>query len=271
MLLDRREGGTEMIGGVQKWEIEANWKFGAENFVQDMHHVGPTHGSAVMALLPEGIPPSEAKLPTDGRQVDAGNGHGTGFFTSGMLTDVLMGPVVSQYLADTTAEMEERLGEVRARRVKASHAAVFPSLAYLPLIQTLRVWHPKGPNKMEVWAWVIVDKAAPPEVKEAFRLGCQRTFGPGGMLEQEDGENWSQCSEATRGFVSRNRPIHMQLSLGAERNDPDFPGLVTSVWSEMNGRAFYRRWADLLTTDPEDSRMGGRSRHLHPVRHQHGR
>ena len=258
LLLDRREGGTEMIGGVQKWEIEANWKFGAENFVQDMHHVGPTHSSAVMAMLREGVDPSRAGPPNEGRQVDAGGGHGTGFFTEeNQLTDTLMGPVVAKYLADTEAEMEARLGQIRARRIRgASHATVFPTLSYLPMIQTLRVWHPKGPGKMEVWAWIIVDRAAPPEVKEEFRLSCQRTFGPGGMLEQEDGENWSQCSENTRGFVSRNRPIHMQMSLGAEGSDPEFPGRVTSVWSEMNGRAFYRHWAELLTNDPEAARAG---------------
>jgi nitrite reductase/ring-hydroxylating ferredoxin subunit len=270
VLLDRREGGTEMIGGVQKWVIEANWKFGAENFVQDMHHVGPTHSSAVMALLPEGIDPSQAGVPKSGRQVDAGNGHGTGFFTEGQLTEVLMGPVVARYLQEIQDEMEGRLGSVRARQIKACHATVFPTLSYLPQIQTFRVWHPKGPGKMEVWAWIIVDRAAPPEVKEAFRLGCQRTFGPGGLLEQEDGENWSQCAEATRGYVSRHRPMHLQMSLGAEGSDPDFPGRVTSVWSEMNGRSFYRRWAELLTTDPSGARAGTRTPRLQEAKRHAG-
>ncbi len=26
-VLDRREGGTEIVGGVQKWTIDCNWKF----------------------------------------------------------------------------------------------------------------------------------------------------------------------------------------------------------------------------------------------------
>lgn len=26
-MLDRREGGTEIVGGVQKWVINCNWKF----------------------------------------------------------------------------------------------------------------------------------------------------------------------------------------------------------------------------------------------------
>jgi 3-phenylpropionate/trans-cinnamate dioxygenase alpha subunit len=124
-------------------------------------------------------------------------------------------------------------------------------MSYLPQVQTLRVWHPKGPLRMEVWAWIFVDKAATPEVKEAFRLATLRNFGPGAMFEQEDGENWSQCSAAARGFISRNRQSNMQMSLGEERTDPDFPGRVTHVYSEMNGRSFYRRWLELLTRGGE--------------------
>jgi phenylpropionate dioxygenase-like ring-hydroxylating dioxygenase large terminal subunit len=251
LVLDRREGGIELVGGVQKWVIEANWKFGAENFVQDMHHVGPTHSSAIMAWLPEGMSPAVvASALKEGIQVDAGNGHGTGFFTEGDLTPLIMGPVCGKYLTvDSMAEAEQRLGPVRPHKIKAAHATVFPSMSYLPQVQTLRVWHPKGPQRMEVWAWIFVDKAAPPEVKEAFRLATLRNFGPGAMFEQEDGENWSQCSAAARGFVSRHRRSNLQMSLGEERTDPEFPGRVSHVYSEMNGRSFYRRWLELLTRD----------------------
>jgi phenylpropionate dioxygenase-like ring-hydroxylating dioxygenase large terminal subunit len=251
LVLDRREGGIELVGGVQKWVIEANWKFGAENFVQDMHHVGPTHSSAIMAWLPEGTSPAVvASSLKEGIQVDAGNGHGTGFFTEGDLTPLIMGPVCGKYLTvDSMAEAEQRLGPVRPHRIKAAHATVFPSMSYLPQVQTLRVWHPKGPQRMEVWTWIFVDKAAPAEVKEAFRLATLRNFGPGAMFEQEDGENWSQCSAASRGFVSRHRHSNLQMSLGEERNDPEFPGRVSHVFSEMNGRSFYRRWLELLTRD----------------------
>jgi phenylpropionate dioxygenase-like ring-hydroxylating dioxygenase large terminal subunit len=251
LVLDRREGGIEMIGGVQKWVIEANWKFGAENFVQDMHHVGPTHSAAIMALLPEGVSPAAAaEALKEGIQVDAGHGHGTGFFTEGDLTPIIMGPVCAKYLlVDSMPEAERRLGPVRPHRIKAAHATVFPSLSYLPQVQTMRVWHPKGPERMEVWTWIFVDRAAPPEVKEAFRLSTLRNFGPGAMFEQEDGENWSQCSAAARGYVSRNRWSNLQMSMGEERTDSDFPGRVTHVYSEMNGRSFYARWLELLTSD----------------------
>jgi phenylpropionate dioxygenase-like ring-hydroxylating dioxygenase large terminal subunit len=255
LVLDRREGGIEMIGGVQKWVIEANWKFGADNFVQDMHHVGPTHSSAIMASMPEGLSPAAmADALKEGIQVDPGGGHGTGFFTEGDLTPLIMGPVCTKYFADTQSEAERRLGPVRPNKIKAAHATVFPSLSYLPQVQTWRVWHPKGPQRMEVWAWAFVDKAAPPEVKEAFRLSTLRNFGPGAMFEQEDGENWSQCSAAARGYVSRSRMNNLQMGMGEERAHPDLPGRVTHVYSEMNGRGFYRRWLELLTGDDQAAR-----------------
>jgi len=248
LILDRREGGMEMIGGVQKWVIEANWKFGAENFVQDMHHVAPTHAAAIMAALPAGMSPAAmGDALKEGIQVDAGNGHGTGFFTEGDLTPIIMGPTCTKYFADTQAEAEQRLGKIRPNKIKAAHATVFPSLSYLPQVQTMRVWHPKGPERMEVWAWAFVDKAASPDVKDAFRKATLRNFGPGAMFEQEDGENWSQCSAASRGWVSRQRRSNLQMSMGEERSDPDLRGRVTHVYSEMNGRSFYKRWLDLLT------------------------
>jgi len=35
---DGRDGGTEVLGGVQKWLIPCNWKFPAENFSGDSYH-----------------------------------------------------------------------------------------------------------------------------------------------------------------------------------------------------------------------------------------
>ena len=35
---DGQDGGTEVFGGVEKWEIPCNWKFPAENFIGDRYH-----------------------------------------------------------------------------------------------------------------------------------------------------------------------------------------------------------------------------------------
>ncbi len=35
---DGREGGSEVLGGIQKWLMPCNWKFAAENFAGDAYH-----------------------------------------------------------------------------------------------------------------------------------------------------------------------------------------------------------------------------------------
>ena len=63
--------------------------------------------------------------------------------------------------------------------------------------RTLRVWHPRGP-----------DKVAPPEVKRAFRLSGVRGFSPAGTFEQDDMDNWQECTQTCRGIMARRLPVN---------------------------------------------------------------
>jgi len=56
----------------------------------------------------------------------------------------------------------------------------------------------RGPDKTEVWSWLYVDKAAPPEIKEAYRLAGVRGFSPSGTFEQDDMDNWQECTRSCR-------------------------------------------------------------------------
>jgi 3-phenylpropionate/trans-cinnamate dioxygenase alpha subunit len=112
------------------------------------------------------------------------------------------------------------------------------------------VWHPRGPDRTEVWAWVYVDKAAPPEVKEAVRLAGVRVFGPAGVFEQDDMDNWQACTQTGRGAVARRYPLNYEMGLGHERYD-DALGAWASAYrfSESNHRQFYQRWAQLMAAE----------------------
>ena len=92
-----------------------------------------------------------------------------------------------------------------------------------------------------------MDKAAPPEVKEAYRLIAVQGTGPSGTFEQDDMDNWQECTSTTRGFVSRSMDLNNQMGLGHEAYD-ELLGAWTSdhAMSESNHRAFYRRWAELM-------------------------
>ncbi|MGK2873516.1 MAG: aromatic ring-hydroxylating oxygenase subunit alpha [Alphaproteobacteria bacterium] len=261
--LDRMDGGTEVIGGVTKWVIGCNWKFAAEQFCSDMYHAPVSHISPTIAALPDGIPAEFAKWPDKGIQFRAtAGGHGTGFFSGpekfipveereDRLLLGLIGPQAGKYYARESREAcRGRLGDVRADRINGAHMTIFPSLSFLPGVQTLRAWHPRGPNEIEVWALTVVDKNAPPEVKEEYRLGVMRTFSVGGMLEQDDGENWVMIQKGLRGFKSRQAHFNSGMGKGhAKADDPDWPGIIGNVYGEEAARGFYAHWGKMIATD----------------------
>ncbi|HKM73081.1 MAG TPA: SRPBCC family protein, partial [Stellaceae bacterium] len=159
-------------------------------------------------------------------------------------------PAVLAYEAQIRPEIERRLG----RRIGLGNpvaGTVFPNLSILrPTSRTFRVWHPRGPDKTECWAFVYVDKAAPPEVKKAIRLAGARVFGPSGTFEQDDMDNWQGCTQTGRGVVARRYPLSYEMGLGHERFDEDFGALASDYrYSESNHRGFYRRWAQLMAAD----------------------
>jgi 3-phenylpropionate/trans-cinnamate dioxygenase alpha subunit len=241
-IFDRREGGVEVIGGVQKWVSPCNWKFPAENIGGDGYHVGWTHRSAILTGFDTG--PTTAASP--GSIVSPGNGH--------MMTcvgpdcgDGISMPEIIAYEAEIAAEARARLGP-RWDLVKPIVGTAFPNFSFLRAgARTLRVWHPRGPEKTEIWSWAFVDKAAPPEVKEASRLASIQVFGPGGTFEQDDMDNWQECTRACRGTVGRRHPLNTQMGLGHERYREDLGGWASDFsLSEINHRHFYARWAKLM-------------------------
>jgi 3-phenylpropionate/trans-cinnamate dioxygenase alpha subunit len=61
-------------------------------------------------------------------------------------------------------------------------------------------------------------------VKDYLRLSYLRRFSPGGTWEQDDAENFHQCTAASRGWVTRQFPLNFQMGLGHERPIPPLPG-----------------------------------------------
>lgn len=262
--LDRREGGTEVVGGIHKWEVKCNWKFAAEQFCSDQYHAPFTHISAVQVLqkVPENTP-QDRDAPLGSGQTArpvwsdaqggvqfAGNGHGSAFFfTKEADANVWVDGTVSAYFRETFAETEARLGRVRALRL-AGHNTMFPTLSWLNGTQTLRIWHPRGPDKIEVWAFCIADKAAPQEVKDALIRSHARAFGPAGFLEQDDTENWIEVQKVLRGHVAQKSEFCIQMGLGFEERRADgIPGITNYTFAETAARGFYQRWADMMTAE----------------------
>jgi phenylpropionate dioxygenase-like ring-hydroxylating dioxygenase large terminal subunit len=243
---DRREGGIEVIGGVHKWIMPCNWKFPAENFAGDGYHVPWSHISAVRTGSGGDF---RVKPDAEGRALSLGNGHSIMTVGPDMVADP-PAPEVLAYEEQILPEMQRRLGE-RLQLGKPIAGTVFPNFSILrPTSRTIRVWHPRGPDKTEVWAWIFVDKAAPPEVKRALRLAGARVFGPGGAFEQDDMDNWQGCTQTARGAVARRAFLSYEMGLGHERFDADLGAWASDYrYSESNHRRFYRRWAQLMVAE----------------------
>jgi phenylpropionate dioxygenase-like ring-hydroxylating dioxygenase large terminal subunit len=240
---DRREGGIEVVGGMHKWVMPCNWKLPAENFAGDGYHVHWSHLSAVQTGSGGDF---RTKPDPGGRALSPGNGHCVMAVGADMPADP-PNPVVLEYEAEIKGEMRQRLG-ARLDKIKPIVATVFPNFSMLrPTSRTFRVWHPRGPDKTECWAWIYTDKKAPPEVKEAIRLAGARVFGPGGSFEMDDMDNWQGCTQTGRGEVARRYPLNYEMGLGHAQWDPEFGAEVSDYrYSESNHRLFYRRWAELM-------------------------
>ena len=79
-----------------------------------------------------------------------------------------------------------------------------------------------------------------------------RTFSPGGLFEQDDGENWGEEQKVLRGVVARRSPLLYAMGLGYERWNADgFPGrTVDRTYCEEGARALYQHWADMMNGQP---------------------
>ena len=243
---DRLEGGIEVLGGMHKWVLPCNWKIPADSFGGDPYHVGWTHRSALTTGFGGDF---RAKRENTGAMVHPGNGHCINATGPGDIVDPPF-PEIVDYEEKIRPEVERRLG-ARYQVINPIVGTVFPNFSIQRAsARTFRVWHPRGPDKIEIWSCLYVDKAAPPEVKEALRLGSIQSFSPAGVFEQDDMDNWQECTQTCRGVVSRRYSINMQMGLGHEGFNGDLMAWASDYrFSEMNPRAFYRRWAQMMAAN----------------------
>lgn len=248
--LDRREGGSEVIGGVRRWVLDCNWKVAAENFIGDGYHGYATHQSAINQGITNGARPAGQSAP---QQIGTLFGHGIG---GTLITDPAVSaaafarlpgldPVIDAYNDATLAEMRARLG-AKADVFVPTHGTVFPNFSFQPNFASMHVWHPRGPGRIEVRDYAVVDKAAPQEVKDRINFQCMYRQGPAGTWEQDDSDNWEQVTKAARGAVSKRLPMNYMMGLGERNQHNQLPGMIANG-ADHNQRNMYRWWSEYMT------------------------
>ena len=248
---ERFPQGIEFMGAPHRWLIDANWKLPVENQLGDVNH-GPFLHSAII--------PREAQdaIEALGYSVVTQPGHGATFrlmpedtpfeeVAWGMegMGGILGGAEVQAYLQEVQARAAERVGPLRAR-MKGLTYGIYPNLSFLWSNTSFKVSHPRGPGQVEYWSWAVVPADAPESVKKVLRTNYTSFFGPGGLLEQEDSEAWSQQYRGSAIDFADDRPYFYGLGLGEEGPHPDFPGQVSVTANEFYARNFFLRWRDDL-------------------------
>ena len=255
-------GPVEAVDGIQKNVIDCNWKIAVDNLF-DWYHVQYSHASAGIA----GFMDLAAILHPDNQMVMFGEyGHAIGgpvipeekqaeidamtdderraVAMAGMLKDPEK-PVVPPRLSAA----RELLGPTGVRCM--GHPNIFPNLWVSTNGTQLSLRLPRGPFETEIWWFTVLPRALPEEVKKKQIAFNAHLFGPAGMLEQDDGENWSQSTRASRGVKARTYPHHMAMGLGQDEVLTDASGTprVETTISEHAQRWLYANWMNWLTAD----------------------
>jgi Ring hydroxylating alpha subunit (catalytic domain) len=139
------------------------------------------------------------------------------------------------------------------------HCTIFPNLSFLissarlggQLIShtNMKVWLPKGPSRMEVLSWGLVEKDAPAEWKVRSSQHYVLTFGPSGIFDQDDSETWIDITRNAAAPAARDLQFYYLQGFDRPRA-VEFVGpgeVYASKYSENNARRFYGRWLELMT------------------------
>ena len=87
-------------------------------------------------------------------------------------------------------------------------------------------------------------------MKQTIRKIAAYGFSPAGTFEQDDMDNWQNCTLTSRGVVARRQMLNYQMGLGHETWNQDYEALTSQYrFSDSNQRQFYRRWSDLMAAD----------------------
>jgi len=259
-------GDIEVVPGIQKFVINCNWKFAVDN-LYDWYHPQVTHASAFAPGVFPGRASDKPAVPSvidnSGVIMEGGDDldmpvtaiTGTDFDQVVVLGEYghgIGGPTASSLASAanfdakwrTTPEAREALGAVGVD--VAGHPNIFPTLWVTTTNQvSLRI--PRSAQQTEIWWFTFVPTDASPELRKILVTMANHVFGPAGLLEQDDGENWSQATMQTVGFASR-RVRHL-LKMGVGRGKiikEDGLARIETTTNEHAQLWTYHAWAQWM-------------------------
>jgi nitrite reductase/ring-hydroxylating ferredoxin subunit len=273
----RSKNGLEVIGGPQRFRIEANWKIPSEQFNgADGYHVATLHRTLIERMLP-GADASAIQEALRGVLfgVDVGSrlGHGvrTVARTAGVRTslttyddaraiDLTLGALASLASdppegtpAALVPELRTHLSDEQIRLLATyppNPGGMFPNIGYVRT--NIHSHNPMGAGAFEMMHWVLVERDAPAEYKALVRKSVLLQFGTSGVIEQDDCESWPSIQRSATGYIGSQQMMRNQAFVG-HKPPIDWPGggLVYDGFSKDDCHwNWWLRYRDYLTGDP---------------------
>ena len=213
------QGDMVAVPGVVRWQMDANWKFAADNAIGDMYHGNITHRSAKLAghgagrgidiNTPEGRRVALQGLGRPGFTVVTEYGHG---FNADYLRNDFDPDAPAAYWRKDP-EVQKRMGPLR-NRVARANENVFPNLFVNSGSRELMLRNPPRPRE----DGDLEDDAGGQERSTGGGTCAtgelEPSLRPAGMFEMDDGENWDQSTDGTRGVVARRNDLNYTMGLG---------------------------------------------------------
>lgn len=257
LLFKAVDGGMEVVGEPIRWEVDTNWKIGADNFTGDSYHTPATHQSVLdLEVFPPEL--SGERTKRSGVDITDCSGH------SGMLAyleeERAPGYPEGTLSRDGVTDEQYEL----ARRMIDFVGTIFPNCSILQgpftpdpdsreisTFLNLRKWRPLGPDRTEIWNWMFVPRDAPEAFKErAYDAGIS-TFSVSGNFEVDDFAVWNGIAEAAGSTFTKRTGTksNYQMGMGSmgdvEDISEDWPGpgtIYDTNFEDGTLRTFYESW-----------------------------
>jgi phenylpropionate dioxygenase-like ring-hydroxylating dioxygenase large terminal subunit len=250
MVFDRTAGGMRALPGTHRWTLNANWKFGAEQFLGDNYHTAWAHKSQ----WPKDV---RMEYPHEQTDYEVRTKEGHGWINFQFPNPPQLEGMLRPYWDWVRGEASKRLSPLQVEQIGCVHVGtIFPNLSVIGFLGFLsvRLWQPRGPHRMDAWSWQLIERDAPEQIVDFARDVLVRTFSPSGIFEQDDGEMWSMCTETLKGPYRRRFPLNYQMGAGHSHRDSERPGELHKPPTEIGVFGFYERWRELMENGLADAR-----------------
>jgi hypothetical protein len=149
-------------------------------------------------------------------------------------------------------DAQEQLGEFGSDII--GHPSIFPNLLVGLNGLQLGLRLPKGVNSTQIWWFTFVERREDSKPRAVVGMATHM-FGPAGLLEQDDGENWNQSTRGTMGTVARRYPLSFTMGIGHGeiKRTPKDVRYIDSAYNEHAQLWTWRSWADWMNAPDWES------------------